>query len=69
MPYFKICPTCGAHLDPSEICDDCKKASEQIKGALPAAKQVERPYNRPPERIMTEYYHGSLRPSRERSNI
>ena len=23
MPYFRICPCCGAYLDPDEICD-CK---------------------------------------------
>lgn len=23
MSYYKICPYCGAHLDPGEICD-CK---------------------------------------------
>lgn len=23
MPYFRICPHCGAYLDPDEICD-CK---------------------------------------------
>lgn len=23
MPYFRICPRCGAYLDPDEICD-CK---------------------------------------------
>ncbi len=24
MSYYRICPTCGAHLDPDEVCE-CKK--------------------------------------------
>ena len=24
MSYYKICPCCGCHLDPGEVCD-CKK--------------------------------------------
>lgn len=24
MPYYKVCPNCGCHLDPGEICD-CKE--------------------------------------------
>lgn len=23
MSYYRICPTCGAHLDPGERCCDC----------------------------------------------
>jgi predicted amidophosphoribosyltransferase len=26
--FYNICPLCGSHLDPSEVCD-CKKELEQ----------------------------------------
>lgn len=26
--YFKVCPRCGAHLDPDEICDCNQTTSE-----------------------------------------
>jgi len=26
-PYYRICPECGAHLDPGEICDCIKDAA------------------------------------------
>lgn len=31
MAYFRICPECGAHLDPDEKCDcrDQRKRTEQ----------------------------------------
>lgn len=69
MSYFKTCPICGAHLDPGEVCDDCRNTREQTKGALPAGKQVEHLLNHSPKRTASKFYHGSLRPSRERSNI
>lgn len=28
MPYYKICPECGAHLDPGEKCD-CQEEDEE----------------------------------------
>lgn len=36
MPYFKICPTCGAHLDPGETCDDCRTEKVRTNCTLPA---------------------------------
>lgn len=27
MPYYKICPNCGAALDPGEVCDCQKEAA------------------------------------------
>ena len=28
--YFKVCPNCGAHLDPGERCD-CEDAKEPVR--------------------------------------
>lgn len=28
MEYYRVCPVCGAHLDPGEICD-CQEADEE----------------------------------------
>lgn len=25
MSYYRTCPGCGVHLDPGEICQDCKE--------------------------------------------
>ena len=32
MPYFRTCPHCGAHLDPSERCD-CQDKEKAAQGA------------------------------------
>ena len=32
MSYFRICPLCGAHLDPGERCD-CRNKEEDRPGA------------------------------------
>ena len=29
MSYYRICPTCGIHLDPGEVCEDCKEKAAQ----------------------------------------
>lgn len=29
MPYYKVCPFCGAHLDPGEKCD-CQRAKGEL---------------------------------------
>ena len=29
MRYFKVCPSCGSHLDPGEVCQDCKERAAQ----------------------------------------
>lgn len=28
MSCYKVCPTCGAHLDPGEACTDCRHKEE-----------------------------------------
>lgn len=35
MSYFKVCPHCGAHLDPGEVCD-CRDEEEAAQGATNA---------------------------------
>lgn len=30
MAYYRVCPDCGAFLDPNESCD-CHKRSEQLR--------------------------------------
>ena len=32
MEYYRVCPVCGAHLDPGEKCD-CQEADE-LEGYL-----------------------------------
>lgn len=39
MIYFNTCPTCGAHLDPCEVCD-CQQ--EDSARSLPV-EQMNRP--------------------------
>ena len=29
MPYYRLCPVCGAALDPGEICTDCSKPRKE----------------------------------------
>lgn len=29
MSFYRVCPRCGAHLDPGEICD-CKKNTAPV---------------------------------------
>ena len=31
--YYRTCPTCGAHLDPGEICEDCREKENAAQGA------------------------------------
>lgn len=44
MAYFKVCPDCGAHLDPGERCD-C-----QGKKPLPYPAKKNKYINRPDRR-------------------
>lgn len=30
MAYYRVCPLCGAHLDPQEFCV-CQEKSEQLR--------------------------------------
>lgn len=34
----RICPLCGAHLDPGEHCD-CRETEENEKSPVPASNQ------------------------------
>ena len=35
MPYYRVCPYCGSHLDPGERCD-CQDKEEAAQGAANA---------------------------------
>lgn len=35
MSYYKVCPHCGAHLDPGEACTDCRE--EKTAASAPNA--------------------------------
>ena len=34
MSYYKVCPLCGAHLDPGECCDCAAPSNQQTSGDL-----------------------------------
>lgn len=36
--YYKICPVCGAHLDPGEHCD-CRTRNDQVLGGKKHGEQ------------------------------
>lgn len=36
MSYFKVCPICGSHLDPGEVCTDCREKENAAQGAANA---------------------------------
>lgn len=38
MAYYHVCPNCGAHLDPCEICDCDKKRPPQSSSSETAQK-------------------------------
>lgn len=55
MAYYRICPRCGANLDPGEVCEDCCPTE---RDAHQPAKQRERLYtNRPPKRTVSPILH------------
>ena len=33
MSYYRTCPRCGAHLDPGEICTDCREDEKALASA------------------------------------
>ncbi len=37
MSYYKVCPCCGAHLDPGEVCD-CQDVEKALASASNADK-------------------------------
>ena len=48
LMYGYICPTCGAHLDPQERCEECteqklndQRESERIKRLLSVGKDAQ----------------------------
>ncbi len=40
MAFYKICPKCGAHLDPNERCD-CEERAKKEKRAVEQLLVVE----------------------------
>lgn len=38
MAYYRICPECGAALDPGEVCD-CKKETARSAANTPDGKK------------------------------
>lgn len=34
MAYFRVCPTCGAALDPGEVCEDCREKEKTAADAM-----------------------------------
>lgn len=41
MSYYRVCPGCGANLDPGEICDDCWENGRSARAANTDAPQSE----------------------------
>lgn len=65
MPFYRICPICGAHLDPGELCSDCREAEQNHgdkKRDVPQpAKQTERlKYGLPEQLTLRLYRAGSF---------
>lgn len=52
MAFYRICPRCGAHLDPEETCDcqNERKPEEEAKENRAVKKAVARDWIRVPER-------------------
>ncbi len=42
MSYYRICPCCGAHLDPGERCD-CKEEEAQRRKEAEDGKRTQSP--------------------------
>lgn len=41
MSYYRVCPGCGANLDPGEICEDCRENERSARAANTDAPQSE----------------------------
>lgn len=41
MSYYRVCPGCGANLDPGEICEDCREKERSARAANTDAPQTE----------------------------
>lgn len=42
MSYYRVCPRCGAHLDPGEVCADCReKESAAVSADYTGGGRVE----------------------------
>lgn len=35
MSYFRVCPNCGAHLDPGEVCDCLSDTVQEAQNLFP----------------------------------
>lgn len=59
MAYYRTCPRCGAHLDPGEVCDDCRNSSQKEKAAFASNQEVQMlPYRtNPPRRAGSPILH------------
>lgn len=42
MSYYRICPRCGAHLDPGETCDCNENAAPVLAHEDGKASEIER---------------------------
>ncbi len=41
MSYYRVCPNCGAHLDPGESCDCQRKTKAPVSAANADEGKVE----------------------------
>lgn len=59
MAYYRTCPRCGAHLDPGEVCDDCRSSCQKEKAAFASDQEVQMPLYRtnPPKRVVSPILH------------
>ena len=58
MAFYRICPGCGANLDPGETCDECREREEKTKeNSRSAAAQAT------PIRIITMSEHNRRLPA------
>lgn len=44
MPYYRICPDCGAHLDPDEPCD-CHEEKAALRATNTQDGKVAKEYH------------------------
>ncbi len=42
MSYYRVCPLCGAHLDPGERCD-CREEEERRRKEAEDGKRAQSP--------------------------
>lgn len=59
VAYYHTCPRCGAHLDPGEICDDCRDYHQKEKAAFASDQEAQMPpyHITPPKRAGSPILH------------